>query len=64
MNGDPTVPTITNVVFTSSPSFSSDTYGEDEMVEFSLIFSHVVWVTGTPLAQMNVGDTATRIPLY
>ena len=64
VNGDPTVPTITNVVFTSSPSFSSDTYGEDEMVEFSLIFSHVVWVTGTPLAQMNVGGTATRIPLY
>ena len=64
VNGDPTVPTITNVEFTSSPSFSSDTYGEDEMVEFSLIFSHVVWITGTPLAQMNVGGTARRIPLY
>ena len=64
VNGDPTVPTITNIVFTSSPSFSSDTYGEDEMVEFSLIFSHVVWVTGTPLAQMNVGGVYPRIPLY
>ena len=64
VNGDPTVPTITNIVFTSSPSFSSDTYGEDEMVEFSLIFSHVVWITGTPLAQMNVGGDYPRIPLY
>ena len=64
VNGDPTVPTITNIVFTSSPSFSSDTYGEDEMVEFSLIFSHVVWVTGTPRAQMNVGGVYPRILLY
>ena len=64
VNGDPTVPTITNVVFTSSPSFSSDTYGAGEMIEFSLIFSHVVWVTGTPLAQMNVGGVYPRIPLY
>ena len=52
VNGDPTVPTITGVTITSTPSFSSDTYGVGEAIEISVTFSLPVWVTGNPHASL------------
>ena len=54
MNGDPTVPTITGVAFTSTPSYSSDTYGLGESIEISVTFSLPVWATGSVLASIRM----------
>ena len=52
VNGDPTAPTITGITITSTPSFSSDTYGEGEAIEISVTFSLPVW---------SEGDTAPSV---
>ena len=56
VNGDPTVPTITGVAFTSTPSYSSDTYGLGESIEISVTFSLPVWATGNVQASIRMPD--------
>ena len=64
VNGDPTVPAITALAFTSTPSSATDTYGAGEIIELTLTFSHVVWVTGTPRAQINIGGVYPRLDYH
>ena len=64
VNGDPAVPAITALAFTSTPSSASDTYGAGEIIELTLTFSHVVWVTGTPRAQINIGGVYPRLDYH
>ena len=64
MNGDATAPAITALAFTSTPSSATDTYGAGEIIELTLTFSHVVWVTGTPLAQINIGGVYPRLDYH
>ena len=43
---DSTVPTITSIAITSTPSLSSDTYGLGETIEITVTYSQPVWTTG------------------
>ena len=52
VNGDATVPTITGVGITSTPSYSDDTYGAGEAIEVSVTFSLPVWKTLAPAASL------------
>ena len=51
-------PAVTDVVVTSTPTATADTYGRDETIEVTVTFDQAVTVTGTPRIQLRIGGGA------
>ena len=56
--GTNTAPMVTDVDVTSSPA-SGDTYGTDEMIQYTVTFDQAVTVTGTPEFEFCLGSSST-----
>ena len=59
-----TAATIVDTQITSTPDALSDTYGLDEIIEFTVTYDVAVDVMGTPQFPMNLGQSPSGSPEY